>query len=399
MSTKTADLLEKSCFCEVPFHPVPRSEHIVWAGSEETRERLLRLVEEVRHDNVELSHLALVYGEYGSGKTHALKYLKSRVSRDHRTLSAYLEKPKVERRASFHGIAKEVISQIGERPLRRAVEPFVTYINEESKRLALDGLDPNSVHGSLDQHVKKRTEDFKRTLQEQINPQFPELLAVFEGLVNEDATAWRYFTGKTTAAALSGYGLNAPMEDDLDGMRALSGIYRVLTSRYSQIAATPVFDAAYLFIDELESVLDMKTDELVSLRAGFRDLFNACTEHFCLILAATAPNASQLYAYLDESLMVRITAEPIHISSHDNIDDGTTFICELMQNYRAGAAPTKFHPFTEDGLRTLVDRTNLPRTARKLITNCRRAWEQNAGLVLAGGAIGPDDVDRVVGLV
>jgi hypothetical protein len=255
------------------------------------------------------------------------------------------------------------------------------------------------VEGSLDQHVQRIADDFKRTLQEEINPQFPELLSLFQGLVSEEANAWRYFTGKPAAAMLSQYGLTAPMEDDHDALRVLSGLYRVLTTKYSQIPNTPIYDAAYLFVDEMEQLLDMKSDEIISIRAGFRDLFNACTEHFCLILAATSENAALFHGLLEEALMVRITAEPIHIVSHDAIDDGAGFITDLMENFRSCAPPTPSHPFTEEGLASLVERTGLPRTARKLITNCRRAWEQSGDVILAGGAIGPDEVDALVGLV
>jgi uncharacterized protein YqgV (UPF0045/DUF77 family) len=395
---KTAELLERSNFSELPFHPVPRADHAIWAGSLETRDELLRVINEVKPDSVELSHLVLVYGEYGSGKTHALKYLTSKLKGNGSFITAYLEKPKVERKASFHGIVKEVIKQIGERPLRKAVEPLVTYIKTEAKRQAAT-TDLTTVDGSLDLHVQRVTDDVKRNLQEELNPQFPELLDLFQGLVEEDPNAWRYFTGKPTAASLSKYHLTAPMEDDHDALRVLSGIYRVLTTKYPQIANTPVYDAAYLFVDEMESLLDMKSDEIISIRTGFRDLFNACTEHFCLILASTAENASLFHGLLEEALMVRITAEPVHIVSHDEVADGVRFVRDLLEHYRAGTPPTPYHPFTEEGLSNLVERTGLPRTARKLITNCRRAWEQSSDLILTGGSIGPDDVDGLVGLV
>jgi hypothetical protein len=353
----------------------------------------------VKHDSIELSHFILVYGEYGSGKTHALKYLRSALGKSDHVLATYIVKPKVEKKGSFHGIVKEVIMQIGERPLRNAAEPFVKYVQEESNRLALEGLNLAGIEGSLDQHVKRRSAEFKRSLQEQIYPPFPELLELFEGVTREDPAAWQYFTGKPSATSLSHYGLTAPMDDDHDALKALAGLYQVLTTRYDQIPNTPVFDAAYLFIDELEQLLEIKTDEVLSIRTGIRDIFNACTQHFCLILAATAENVSFFHGLLEEALMVRITAEPIHIVSHDSLDDGAEFIRELMENYRSSPPPTPFHPFTEQALRRLVDRTSLPRTARKLIFNCRRVWEQNADVVLDGGDIGEDEIEAAVGLL
>lgn len=396
---KIADLLAKSCFSEVPFHPVPRADRTIWAGSDETKNELIRIVDEVKHDSLEVSHLALVYGEYGSGKTHALKYLKDHLTNQNTVMVSYLEKPKVEKKASFFGIAQEVIKQIGERPLRKAVTPFVEYIQSESKRLAFEGTDVSKVAGSLDDHMRKRSEEIKRGLQERINPRFPELLELFEGLYQEEPAAWRFLTGKPSAAQVQKYGLTGPMEDDHDALRALAGLFNVLTTEYPEIPGTPVFNAAYLFIDEMESLLEIKLDEVVSVRTGLRDLFNLCTEHFCLMLAATAENASLFHGLLEEAMMVRITAEPVHIVSHDTTPDGVQFITELMNEFRTGTAPTPTHPFSPAALEAIVDRTGLPKTARKLITNCRRAWEQNGDLVIAGGTIDADDISNVVGFV
>ena len=70
-----------------------------------------------------------------------------------------------------------------------------------------------------------------------------------------------------------------------------------------------------------------------------------------------------------------------------------------MDNFRSAPPPTPFHPFTQEALRKLVDRTSLPKTARKLIFNCRRAWEQSADVVLANGEITENEIDEVVGLL
>lgn len=109
-------LLQKSSFSRAPFHVVPVDGNIVWAGSTTVKTELLRIVKEVQHGQLELSHLALIYGEYGSGKTHALKYLRDSLKDQKRSLVAYLEKPKVEKKGSFHGIVKEVVKQIGKNP-------------------------------------------------------------------------------------------------------------------------------------------------------------------------------------------------------------------------------------------------------------------------------------------
>lgn len=394
-------LLQKSAFSRAPFHVVPVDNNIVWAGSADKKNELMRIVREVRHGQLELSHLALIYGEYGSGKTHALRYLRDQLRQQGRSLVVYLEKPKVEKKGSFLGIVKEVIKQIGRAPLRNAVEPIIRHIQQEVQRELPERLSKAKPEDLKDiaSFTKRAQAESRRRLQEGLYPRFPEIFNVFEGLVNDDPDAWSYFSSKVSAAALRTYELNSSIEDDHDALRTLAAIYTILTTKYPEISGTPVFDAAYLFIDEMEQFLEMKADEYINIRTGMRDLFNSCTEHFVLLLSATAENASLFHGLLEEAIMVRVTAEPIHISSHDEVEDGAKFLSDLMKYARNGLqAPSLEHPFTTDGLKEVVERTTAPRTARKLIKNANRVWQGAASAVINGGQIGIDDAQATPGL-
>lgn len=395
-------LLQKSFFSRAPFHVVPVESHLVWAGSAKIKNELLRIVREVQHNQLELSHLALIYGEYGSGKTHALKFLREQLKGNHRALVAYLDKPKVERKGSFLGIAKEVIKQIGRGPLRNSVEPIIRYIQTEVQRelpelLAKAGSDELK---DLSAYARRAQQESKRKLQESLYPRFPEIFNVFEGLVNDQPEAWGYFASSASSAALKSFELNSGIEDDHDALQALAAIITILTTRYPEIPGTPVFSGAYLLIDEMEQFLEMKSDEFISIRTGLRDLFNNCTEHFALLLSATAENASLFHGILEEAIMVRVTANPVHMSSHDEVEDGANFLAELMKFSRNGhAAPSPEHPFTEQGLKEVVEQTTTPRTARKLIQNANRVWQGCASVVIDGRQIGVDDVQSIHGLI
>lgn len=280
--------------------------------------------------------------------------------------------------------------------------PLVEYIKSESQKQlqeAIKTATPAQLQNFQD-FSQKTLASARRGIQETLYPDFPELFNVLEALVNDDSEAWNYFAGKPTKEALQRFELNSPIEDDHDALRALAAIYTILTRTYPEISGTPVYDAAYLFVDELEQFLEMKADEYQSIRTGLRDLFNSCTEHFCLILAATAENASLFHGILEEALMVRVTAEPVHISSHDEVEDGIQFIVDLMTFARSGvASPTPEHPFTRDALNEVVARTTEPRTARKLIRNCNTVWQRCADQIIAGGVISAADVQQQHGLI
>ena len=71
------DVLSAAKLTNMPFRIVPPTdmENLIWAGDTNVRNRLYSAACSPRPDGLRTSELVLIYGEFGSGKTHTMKYL------------------------------------------------------------------------------------------------------------------------------------------------------------------------------------------------------------------------------------------------------------------------------------------------------------------------------------
>src|SRR5262245_44341108 len=77
-------------FEDNPFRIVPPAEMdaVIWAGDTTIINELLEAARSPRADSLGTSELVVLFGEYGSGKTNALKYL-TKLMRQEGALVAY----------------------------------------------------------------------------------------------------------------------------------------------------------------------------------------------------------------------------------------------------------------------------------------------------------------------
>lgn len=105
--------LELAKFREYPFRLVPGEKVTVWAGYEEIRQRLFEAIESCRNDRIGLYQFAVLLGELGAGKSHALRYLRYKITEERkdefRSLVVYLERLKVAPKTDFLAIYKTII--------------------------------------------------------------------------------------------------------------------------------------------------------------------------------------------------------------------------------------------------------------------------------------------------
>ena len=70
------DTLQLAKLTSNPFTLVPGRRVTVWAGYKELQQQLLDIVKSCRSDQVGLSEFVVLHGDYGAGKSHALRYLE-----------------------------------------------------------------------------------------------------------------------------------------------------------------------------------------------------------------------------------------------------------------------------------------------------------------------------------
>ncbi|MCL0092153.1 hypothetical protein M1N92_00505 [Dehalococcoidia bacterium] len=386
--------LELAKFTDQPFRLLPGEKVTVWAGYREILDRLLEIVESPRADRVGLYEFAILHGVLGAGKSHALRYLRhlirERRKDEFRSIVVYVERLKVAANTDFMALyqaimrlLKEDLAQIGE-----VVDEIADKQVEEAWDTASD---------DLKKHMKKQ--DFQQrelpVIYSKLSPTYPALPRLLSGVRQGDEVATAILAGgKPKGANPARYGLDSFIETEYEALRCLAALINLCTRIDGNTRESPLFKCFYLFIDEVEALADFPTRNIQSINYGIRDLVNACPEHFCLLLGASA-EAAELDAWLEDYVMTRLSRDPIEIPELDP-DQAVQFLKEVMQQYRqSDAKVSETHPFEEDAVREIALQTT-QRTPRNLFRACQTVLRKVvlSGRLEANGIIGVTDVQE-----
>lgn len=375
---------ELAAFSDYPYRQLPGERVTVWAGYPDIKSRLLRLAEAARSDRIGIYQFAVLHGEFGTGKSHAMRYLlnyiRSERSDEFKSIAVYLPRIAVQAKTDFFQLYRAIVDQL--RP--------------QLAQLALD-LDSNLV-ATVDSH--------RATLGEQMADEASVRQRIRERLIEQD--------GGDQAAVLRAV-LSLAGSQSAEGLKQLTGDSRTdqihvdndfaavqaLTALVS-IATKPLFGAPaarlcfYLFLDEVEAIGDFSNSNAVSVNNGLRDVLNGAPEAFFLLAGFTG-EAAKVEGLFEESVIARLTTDPIELPALDE-ENALVFLRDIHRAYRLPAATVDDDfPFDELGLRELIRRTG-DRTPRQLLRNCRIVLE---GAVLDGQFDGdaPISADAVAELL
>lgn len=396
------DVLAAAGFKENPFRIVPPNEmeNILWAGDRSQIDNLIEAARSPRSDNLSTSELVVLYGDFGSGKTNALKLLYKQLIAD-RELVAYLINPLVADKPGWHDVVRTLFTRAFQRddvierlkPLRRWA--LVEADNRARSQLGR-GADPDSLRSA--------TERAKKETYQSIAPELPGFaefaLDLCDPQKQDTDRNWSYLTAKPSAAlgtTMSNlYGLPPEgMSSDYSATLLLASLVKVITFEPNGDADfQPGARTVCLLMDEMEDLQDLPNASRYSIQQGLRDLFNTCTEHLFIALAATGSDASEMWGLLEQPLMQRLSRLPVEFPAMES-GQARDFLLEIMKIYHAKAdfkGPAEW-PFTDDGLDAFVTLCRPPLTPRKLLLSAGRLLFQTyKEKILTGQAVDGDDV-------
>src|SRR5687768_10414751 len=104
--------LEDFDLTQDPFPIVPDGPVHNWAGREELKLDLVDIVKGVRGRDIGITEFVVLHGEYGAGKSHALRYLRTLIAEDKNefnSLAIYLEGPRVANKLNFLELQRHII--------------------------------------------------------------------------------------------------------------------------------------------------------------------------------------------------------------------------------------------------------------------------------------------------
>ncbi len=376
----TPDDLRHANLRENPFRVTPGEKVTVWAGHHDLRMTLEKVITSVRNDRVGLTECIALYGELGTGKSHALRFFQTFIESrqtEFESYCVYLDTLRVANKVTFVEVYRAILKRIGRQELLAFSRALVERIKNEISncRAAATAEQHKAAHD--------RGEDIDDTWFKQskglVMKKHASMYGVFEQLAQGADKAWYYISAADTKwndSDLAQLQIAGPIDSDFEAVEHLGMLVNLMCGLRVNGNRTH-WKAFYLFLDEVEILADLESKSMVAINQSLRDLLNACPETFCMALGLTG-DAALVEGLFTQYLLSRLTREPIAIPSLDQ-EKAMEFVKEVLRQYRED--PTRedeWHPYTQDSMAYIISNTT-DKTPRRLFMNCRRVLELAAG--------------------
>lgn len=337
-----------------------------WAGHVSLRDDLMELIRGPRAKDIGISEFAVLHGDLGAGKSHALLYLKTAIEdNEHNEFDAevvYVERPKVSSKTSFQELVQYIFHNLGQETVINDIGTKVC-LNFDSvvkKKMVEAGF---SVDDDQTSFVSKAMADFPEEDQAMI-----KLLR--DGQENQDGV-YEFLTGTRTCPSDAYKGKK--LDSEFVAAKVLGAFIRVATREFP--GGGHACEAFYLFVDEFELVLEMKNAESDSLFSGFRELINEVPYRFCLLWSFSA-SAALIEAVVPSHLMKRMTRSFVEIPSLGD-DEAKQFLLSQIKAFHNDSVTSESegYPFSDEALEYIVQHAEST-TPRDLFLVARRVLQR-----------------------
>ena len=361
-----------------PFTLVPGEKVEIWAGYSQLRKTLLDVVQSCRSDQVGLSEFAILHGELGTGKSHALRYLKHIITEKQReefeSPCVYLETLKVAASMNFVALYRKIMEQL------------MPHIKETAEWLELaveETAQKKNPGARTHEQQKAIAEIYNDTA---LTPSYPPLGLLLRGINNGSNDALSLLLGEKLSGATpmnrySEFKMTGAIDSEYDASKCLGAYVNLCTRGANGLSAGDLLGrnkGFYFFFDELELVTDFRPQEALSVNQGLRDLINACPEYCCFLFGMTG-DVRDLYAILTQPVIRRMSREPLEIEPLTS-EDAVSFLTQVLKNHRSDQEDPDEYPFSPASLFAIAEATQ-SRTSSELFRACRRVLEKS---VLSG---------------
>lgn len=298
-----------------------------WFDREELWNRIRDYIELARHTRN--NEIIVLTGDYGSGTTHTLKYLKHYLN-EKGAVAAYVAMP-VE--AEIADIYSEFIRDIGYEKRRvilsKLMETLAITIEERDKMGVL-----------IDRPVRMN-----------------DIEEVFERFVR---------TGRFSTTSLT-----IREREYLRALGVLAKFPSLMELWNLEISVLSTKEwPVFLLVDEFDEAASEWIPR--SLLHGLRQLFDDSMHGLCFVFGLKG-EPKDAKRKLDKALYSRMSLQPIHLYPISK-EEAPTFLKAILQS-RGIKEPSSLYPFTEDAIETLVELT-CPTTPRRLLRISSLVFEE-----------------------
>ena len=335
-----------------PFTLQPASAVTNWAGRSTEKQLLMDIVTTPLATDIGTSEFTVIHGEYGSGKSHALRYLQSMVNdvdaERFRSVAIYVPTIKMDQKTTFLRLYQEIIQLANMNQLislAKAVSDKFTAAKDDV-RIEVTGEQQGMGKAISDEYLE--SEVFSSVDSSDV----PMLKLVLQ-LAKESEEAIAYLQGIGTPPA--NIGLSSRVNNDFAAAKTLGGLFRVLT--LSIRGQEPACLATYLFLDEVEAILDDRQTDVIQFFQGIRNLVNELPYHFCLLMSFSGETAL-IEAVMPQAILQRMTRQYYVGLPPLTPDDAKVFVRDLLWQRRPEGfeLANPYHPFTEESIELTLER-------------------------------------------
>ena len=310
-----------------------------WAGMSEIKGMLEDIVRSVQPDDIGQSECVILYGAYGGGKTHALRYFTRKIRKENMGYAFYVGKVRLSAKSTFLVLYKTIINE-NKTMLLELLEKVIGAVHEEVSIARKSGKYPNLRGDEV--YSQQIIDDMASPTSAHL---ISELFKKYDGLINANENDIAQFLTSASIAS-----------DDYSAASALASLIAVMTSPLGNQPAP--YDAAYVFLDEVEDLLSMKYADLYVFQGAIRELLNRTADSNCaILLSMTIGTPEELEAQLEPFLIERLTRPHIQMKELQD-DDAKIFVTDFLQSARLTNENLSqpFSPFTEEAIDFLLER-------------------------------------------
>lgn len=323
----------------------------VWVGYEKQKEQLNKYLRRSLADQVGNANFIMLYGNYGTGKSHALIWAQNRILHDEKeffdSVCYFIPTLRKDKgKLTFAGAFLDDI--VAKSDLMVDVQAYHNFLTE---RISLCRKVQNHGHDvSADKIIDVlippvELNNFAKEIYHCQNKE--DFLKLIAPKTLTDYQAMMIFTRLTNLF------IHEMEVSPTDKLRFKKG--------------------AYLFIDELDDLERASVKEAREVNDILRHIYDNCPNCFCMVIALSA-EISQLAVLFFDYILSRIHRQ-IELAVLDK-EDAVSFVHEILNSNRVDSdGEVEFFPFEKAAIETIASQlTEI--TPRKIVTTMQQVIEE-----------------------
>lgn len=328
-----------------PFSITPSMREILWADRVNLRERLEGIIETSLSTSP--SRIIINWGDWGSGKTHAMNYFSSELFRksiqeklkakvDFLSCAFYLPKP-----TSAGSMAKLLYQEIVSRITVERLHHRMALIRKELIDRGYDEL-----------QVRKEIMDYIRKLSRRTD--FAEIFTRLIGKGHRELVKRFMLGGSLTSTELRKFGVIREIESLSDMLDAISLFTQLLTQPFEEVVEQ--YLETFIWIDESEALRNISARDVFIFRNFIRDLLDYAPSDVTVFLNFSL-SPGEAYSTVEDELGTAVISrvdENVEFPLITKTNECLDYISELLQHFRTTPKRNRFLPFSKEAVDYII---------------------------------------------